>query len=95
MINETNYRIDSYSWASHSYRIFELWGESIESGTVEIAKATLVRLKTMYYKLGGLIDSQLYKRIPTTANVEPSLMDTNILVNDQHYRQVSKLWREW
>lgn len=32
---------------------------------------------------------------PTTANVEPSLMDTNILTNDQHYRQVSKLWREW
>ena len=95
MIYETNYRIDSFSWANHSFRIFELWGESIESGTVEIAKATLDRLKTMYYKLGGLIDSPLYRKIPTTANVEPSLMDTNILMNDQHYRQVSKLWREW
>ena len=95
MIYETNYRIDSFSWANHSFRIFELWGESIESGTVEIAKATLDRLKTMYYKLGGLIDSPLYRKIPTTEKVEPSLMDTNILTSDQHYRQVAKLWREW
>jgi len=95
MIYETNYSLESHSWEKHAFRVYGLWGESFESGTEEIAKTTLRRLKTMYYKLGGLIDSPLYKKIPKTANVEPSLMDTNILINDQHYRQVSKLWREW
>jgi len=95
MIYDTNYSLDSHSWERHVWRVYGLWGESLESGTEEIAKATLDRLKIMYYKLGGLIDSPLYRKIPKTANVEPSLMDTNILTNDQHYRQVSKLWREW
>ena len=95
MIYETNYSLDSQSWAKHIDRVFSLWGESLESGTEEIVKATLDRLKTMYYKLGGLIDSYLYRKIQKTANVDPSLRDTNILTNDQHYRQVSKLWREW
>jgi len=95
LIYETNYSLDSHSWEKHAFRVYGLWGESLESGTEKIAKATLDRLKTMYYKLGGLIESPLYRKIPTTAKVEPSLMDTNILTNDQHYRQVSKLWREW
>ena len=95
MIYETNYSLKSHSWIKHTDRVYGLWGESLESGTEEIAKTTLDRLKTMYYKLGGLFDSPLYRKIPKTANVEPSLMDTNILTNDQHYRQVSKLWREW
>ena len=95
MIYQTNFSLESHSWEKHAFRVYGLWGESLESGTEEIAKTTLDRLKTMYYKLGGLIDSPLYRKIPTTANVEPSLMDTNILTNDQHYRQVSKLWREW
>ena len=95
MIYETKYSLESHSWKKHADRVYGLWGKSLESGTEEIAKTTLDRLKTIYYKLGGLIDSPLYRKIPKTANVEPSLMDTNILTNDQHYRQVSKLWREW
>jgi len=95
MISETNYSLESHNWEKHAFRVYDLWGESLESGIEEKAKATLDKLKAMYYKLGGLMDSKLYKKVPMTANVEPSLLDTNILTNHQDYRQVSQLWREW
>lgn len=77
-------------------RIFTLWGNYCD-GTAELkkAQATLQELSQLKYKLQGLIGTELYKAIPQRTVVGNTLKRTNILVNDQHYRYVDLLWREW
>jgi len=77
-------------------RICSLWGEQFEADErVKIAEKTLAYLRNLQSKLRGLIDTELYAAIPPRVYVGTSLKMTNILVNDQHYRHVAFLWREW
>jgi len=77
-------------------RICSLWGEQFQDGTVlKTAQETLKRLKQLRYKLRALLDTDLYRAIPKQATVGHTLKQTNILINDQHYRYVDRLWRAW
>ncbi len=77
-------------------RIYQLWGSDFDAATpLKKAEATWRQLLQLQYKLQSLIDTDLYKAIPQRAVVGSTLKRTNILVNDQHYRYVDLLWREW
>ena len=78
------------------YRITELWGESIDANEGRRkAEANLKELGRLKYKLMSLFGSALYEAVPRRAYVPTTLRSTNILSNDQHYRRVAMLWREW
>ena len=77
-------------------RITELWGESIDANEGRRkAEANLKELGRLKYKLRSLFGSALYEAVPRRAYVPTTLRSTNILTNDQHYRRVAMLWREW
>ena len=77
-------------------RISKLWGESIDANEGRRkAEATLKELERLKYKLMGLHGSTLYEEVPRRAFVPTTLKSTNVLANDQHYRRVVELWREW
>lgn len=77
-------------------RMSELWGGAIDASEgSRQAKAVLDELERLKYKVMGLLDSALYAAIPRRAHVPITLKNTNILTNDQHYRRVAELWREW
>ena len=42
-----------------------------------------------------MLDTELYRAIPKQATVGNTLKRTNILINDQHYRYVDRLWQAW
>lgn len=77
-------------------RIYRLLAEAVNSEVDEMervvnkAKRTLDRL---YYEVMGLLDSPLYKAMPKVGRQSLGLQETNILVNDRHYRYVALLWR--
>ena len=78
------------------HRISELWGESIDTNEGRRkAEATLKELAWLKYKLMGLHGSTLYEEVPRRAFVPTTLKSTNVFTNDQHYRRVAELWREW
>lgn len=77
-------------------RILALWGQSIDTNEGRRkAEATLKELQWLKYKVMGLMDSPLYREVPRRSYVAPTLRTTNILANDQHYRRVAELWRDW
>ena len=77
-------------------RMSELWGESIDANEGRRkAEDALKELEPLKYRLMGLLGSPLYEEVPRRAYVATTLKSTNILSNDQHYRQVAELWREW
>jgi len=77
-------------------RMSKLWGRAIDASEgSRQAKAILDELERLKYKVMGLLDSALYAAIPQRAHVPITLKNTNILTNDQHYRRVAELWREW
>ena len=78
-----------------AYRIYTLWGEGWDNSPGEVAETTLKRLEDLLYKLLGLMDSRLYKRIPRRARAPGGLRTTNLFGNDDHYRGVVRLWHEW
>jgi hypothetical protein len=83
-------------WHLLQTRIFRLWGEAVKTDEKLVwAKEILQKLEALNYKLKGLMDSELYKKVPKMAGVEPVLKMTNILANDQHYRRVAELWQAW
>ena len=77
-------------------RISELWGESIDVNKGrKKAEDSLRELERLKYKVMGLLDSPLCEEVPRRVYVPTTLKSTNILTNDQHYRHVVDLWREW
>ena len=76
-------------------RIMTLWAESLDTGTEDDLRVTLRRLAHAQRKLQALTDLPLYHRIPPRATAPLALQQTNILVNDPHYRKVAALWRAW
>ena len=78
-----------------AHRIYALWGEGWDNSPGEVADATLKRLEDLLYRLLGLMDSRLYKRVPRHTHAIGELRTTNLLANDPHYRGVARLWHEW
>ncbi|MFN6197492.1 MAG: hypothetical protein ACK4YS_02700 [Aphanizomenon sp.] len=77
-------------------RIYTLWGNQFDAGTaVKKAAETLSKLQQIQQKLRSLLDTDLYKTLSSRAKIGTTLKRTNILINDQHYRYVDLLWREW
>jgi hypothetical protein len=77
-------------------RIYTLWGNQFDAGTaIKKAAETLSKLQQIQQKLRGLLDTELYKTLSNRAKIGRTLKRTNILINDQHYRYVDLLWREW
>lgn len=77
-------------------RMSQLWGESIDANEGRRkAEVVLKDLEALKYKLMGLLGSPLYQEVPQRAHVATTLKTTNVLANDQHYRRVAELWREW
>ncbi|OYQ64209.1 hypothetical protein B9G53_12905 [Pseudanabaena sp. SR411] len=85
----------SIHWRNRE-RICHLWGENFDAAPqLKVAEVTLDFLKLIKQKLLTLTDTDLYKAIPRSAEVEGTLRNTNILIGDRHYREIAKLWREW
>lgn len=94
--DKTQYSDASHGTWQRQNRIASLWGESIDvnEGSAK-AQACLAELKSLKYKIMGLLGSTLYAEVPRRAQVATTLKNTNILVNDQYYRRVALIWREW
>ena len=88
---------ESVSGTRHrAERIYRMWGEAWDaSHGREIAERTLKRLDRLLYRVLGLMDSRLYRRIPRRAPAPRVLRMTNLLRNDDHYRGVTRLWHAW
>jgi hypothetical protein len=77
-------------------RICELWGESVDAAQGRrMVDETLKEIENLVHQLNGLMDTPLYKEIPTTAAVPDTLQMTNIFANHPAYRYVALLWGEW
>jgi hypothetical protein len=77
-------------------RIYTLWGNQFDAGTaIKKATETLSKLQQIQQKLRSLLDTDLYKTLSSRAKIGRTLKRTNIFINDQHYRYVDLLWREW
>lgn len=77
-------------------RMSQLWGKSIDANEGRRkAEVALKELEALKYRLMGLLGSPLYEEVPRRAHVATTLKTTNVLANDQHYRRVAELWREW
>ena len=77
-------------------RIYRLWGEACDAGNRrDIAERTLKRLERLLYRVLGLMDSPLYRRISRHAQTPRGLRMTNLFRNHDHYRGVARLWHEW
>ncbi len=77
-------------------RMSQLWGESIDANEGRRkAEVALKELEALKYRLMGLLGSPLYEEVPRRAHIATTLKTTNVLANDQHYRRVAELWREW
>ena len=77
-------------------RIYRLWGEAWDAGNRRgIAERTLMRLERLLYRVLGLMDSPLYRRISRHAQTPRGLRMTNLFRNHDHYRGVARLWHEW
>jgi len=80
----------------NSRRICSLWGENFDAeiGIRELEES-LKQLNQLRQKLLGLINTDLYKAIPPQVYIPITLKRTNIFVNDQHYKYIDLLWRNW
>jgi len=96
VFKEKNFSASIGGTHQRAHRMSELWGNAIDAdeGSSQ-ARALLDKLERQKYKVMGLLDSVLYKAIPRRTHVPTTLKSTNILTNDQHYRRVADLWREW
>jgi hypothetical protein len=77
-------------------RICELWGDTTQLDEIrELAAKNRRKLEALYRRLMALMDSELYREIPRRAEVADELQMTNIFTNDEDYRYVALLWREY
>lgn len=77
-------------------RIYTLWGEGFDANEGrELTEQAIARLEGLLYRLLGLMNSELYTKIPRRAQASRTLRMTNLLSNDDHYRGVARLWHQW
>lgn len=79
-------------------RIYNLMGESV--GLLQLQSQTqsfLHFIEGLYSRIVVLLNSQVYKEINAQERdqVPDEVRNTNILVNDRHYRFVNLLWKEY
>ncbi|BAY19853.1 hypothetical protein NIES21_57230 (plasmid) [Anabaenopsis circularis NIES-21] len=92
-INDFSSKTHNIHWRNRK-RICSLWGEHFQDVTaLKTTEKTLNILRQLQYKLRGLMDTELYRAIPKQAEVGNTLKRTNILINDQHYRYVDRIWQ--
>jgi formate dehydrogenase maturation protein FdhE len=78
-----------------SERLASVWGESLEADEkLEQVRRLIERIRVELRKLQSMMDSDLYAAVPVGTNVGSRLKNTNVLVNDQHYRIVAMVWRD-
>jgi len=77
------------SW--HRNRVYSLWGKSVSEDAAFIAENTLQYLQGLTRRIGKLMDSMLYSSIPGRQRNENNIVDTNIIANEQNYREVALL----
>lgn len=76
-------------------RVYKLWAEVFDGERARVVQSTLETLERLYRHVSALLDSPLSKTMPRSATrTEPIVKDTNIFVNDEHYRHVAILWRK-
>lgn len=74
-------------------RVCSLWGQSLDAAEGrQRARNTLRTLEWLMCEVRGLMDSPLYRNVPSRTQIPPALRMTNIFSNDQHYRRVAELW---
>jgi hypothetical protein len=96
MFQELETNQDEKGWHFKVRRLYSMWGADFDaSNGRQKTQATLRKLESFRHRLLGLMDSRLYKGVPRSAQVEFNLKTTNVLINDQHYRQVAQLWLDW
>lgn len=75
----------------HRNRVYGLWGEVVREDAAFVADNTLKFLQVLTMRVGKLMESPLYVNIPARERNENSILDTNIITNDQNYREVALL----
>ncbi|WP_295543803.1 hypothetical protein [uncultured Thiohalocapsa sp.] len=87
--------------------ICAVWGEAVSAGEAgELLKQNREQLDHLAWSLKriralkgrrikGLNGGSLYQSIPRGAQVGLSLVPTNLLQHDAHYRQLRRLWDAW
>lgn len=79
-------------------KLCKLWGEATESSkgvtesVLDESKEAIEELRSARRKIGLLRHSDLYNKVPRSAQVPAELRHTNILNHDQHYRHLKTLW---
>lgn len=77
-------------------RLCSLLGEAWENSEAKAkAELTLKILRSLQHRVLRLMDSPLYRHIPRQASVPAIPTPTNLLVNDDNYRGVARLFGEW
>lgn len=88
-------RVRDVGWRRRR-RLTTLWGEEHDSQAALLtAEATAARVAKMRRYLQGALDSPLYRAVPRRTLIGDALRQTNLLVNDQRYRFVARLWLAW
>lgn len=97
---ESALKLDSAEGFDYRLRdkLCKLWGEASElsKGVTESAldesKHAIEEIRSSRQKIGLLRHSDLYNKVPRSAQVPAELRHTNILNHDQHYRHLKTLW---
>ena len=101
ILEEVLERMEEFSGAPsgsrhRAERIYWLWGQAWDAGNRRgIAEQTLRRLERLLYRVLGLMDSPLYRRISRRAQTPRGLRMTNLFRSHDDYRGVARLWHEW
>lgn len=94
-----SYSLDSDLYWRISKNICSMWGQSFSDDELEHAasssKTTLETLHFLLREVRGLRQSKLYQTIPQNVNIGSQIRITNVLVHDQHYRHLIRLWDCW
>ena len=91
-----DFRVSPSGSRHRTERICRLWGEAWDEGRRRgIAEHTLKRLERLLYRVLGLMDSPLYRRLPGQAGTPRALRMTNVFRSHDNYRGVARLWLEW
>ncbi|MFC1746695.1 hypothetical protein ACFL35_22070 [Candidatus Riflebacteria bacterium] len=81
-------------WHKKEKRMYQIWGDSFSSdNSGQVLESLIHKLKSFLKKTLGLLDRKLIKKIPRRVELTHSLKMTNLLINDDHYRGVGRLWK--
>lgn len=77
-----------------AHRMLALWGEAVEGqALLPLAEKLLRRIEALRRRVLALMDSSLYRAIGRRHGRAVRLRMTNVLTNDETYREVALLWR--